>query len=168
MNGHQVVYPLSTLWSSWSIVGRGLPCEFYRVGIVLFFLCSVMQMKQIYSYTKILYHAHLVSISVTNVSYLLCFIYIASHINMHYCIIPYRNDITVTFQDENQKELGRDYFVSPQNQCTVSGYGNIKTITPRGGSRVFINASADLCGRHSGDVVEVSASATSGQVTDCF
>ena len=81
--------------------------------------------------------------------------------------LPYRNDITVTFQDENQKELGRDYFVSPQNQCTVSGYGNIKTITPRGGSRVFINASADLCGRHSGDVV-MTSSATSGQVTDCF
>ena len=84
-----------------------------------------------------------------------------------FCILPYRNDITVTFQDENQKELGRDYFVSPQNQCTVSGYGNIKTITPRGGSRVFINASADLCGRHSGDVV-MTSSATSGQVTDCF
>ncbi|KAL7497443.1 hypothetical protein ACHAWT_005626 [Skeletonema menzelii] len=77
------------------------------------------------------------------------------------------SDITVTFQDENSKELGRDYFVSPQNQCTVSGYGNIKTITPRGGSRVFINASADLCGRHGGDVV-VTSSATSGQVTDCF
>mmetsp|Transcript_11669 Transcript_11669/g.17872 ORF Transcript_11669/g.17872 Transcript_11669/m.17872 type:complete len:169 (+) Transcript_11669:39-545(+) len=77
------------------------------------------------------------------------------------------SDITVIFQDENHKELGRDYFLAPQNQCTVSGYGNIKTITPRGGSRVFINASADLCGRHGGDVV-TSSSATSGQVTDCF
>mmetsp|Transcript_18054 Transcript_18054/g.25617 ORF Transcript_18054/g.25617 Transcript_18054/m.25617 type:complete len:152 (-) Transcript_18054:219-674(-) len=77
------------------------------------------------------------------------------------------SDITVIFQDENQKELGSDYFLAPQNQCTVSGYGNIKTITPRGGSRVFINASADLCGKHSGDVVS-SGSVTSGQVTDCF
>ena len=122
-----------------------------------------------YAYKKIIqryFSAHHVSISVTNVSYLLSFIS-THHMHIHYCI-TIRNDITVTFQDENQKELGRDYFVSPQNQCTVSGYGNIKTITPRGGSRVFINASADLCGRHSGDVVEVSASATSGQVTDCF
>jgi hypothetical protein len=78
-----------------------------------------------------------------------------------------RSDTTVIFLDENNKELGRDYFVSPQNQCTVSGYGNIKTITPRGGSRVFIHASADLCGKLGGNVV-MTSSATSGQVTDCF
>ena len=100
---------------------------------------------------------------ITNVSYLYFIPVIPSHTHTKHN----RSDITVTFQDENSKELGRDYFVSPQNQCTVSGYGNIKTITPRGGSRVFINASADLCGRHGGDVV-VTSSATSGQVTDCF
>lgn len=43
-----------------------------------------------------------------------------------------RSDITVRFIDENNKELGRDYFIAPSGQCTVSGYGNIKTITPRG------------------------------------
>ena len=42
------------------------------------------------------------------------------------------SDITVRFIDESKKELGRDYFVAPLGQCTVSGYGNIKTITPRG------------------------------------
>ena len=47
------------------------------------------------------------------------------------CALSNRNDITVRFVDENSKELGRDYFVAPQGQCTVSGYGNIKTITPR-------------------------------------
>ncbi len=78
-----------------------------------------------------------------------------------------RSDITVIFLDENNKELGRDYFLAPQTQCTVSGYGNIKTITPRGGSRVFINASADLCGRQGGTIVTTSQ-VTSGQVTDCF
>jgi hypothetical protein len=70
--------------------------------------------------------------------------------------------------DENNKELGRDYFLAPQNQCTVSGYGNIKTITPRGGSRVFINASADLCGKLAGTNVFLNSQATTGQVTDCF
>ena len=72
------------------------------------------------------------------------------------------------FLDENSKELGRDYFLAPQNQCTVSGYGNIKTITPRGGSRVFINASADLCGKLAGTNVALTNQATTGQVTDCF
>ena len=47
-------------------------------------------------------------------------------------------------------------------------YGNIKTITPRGGSRVFINASADLCGKLAGGNIVVTSAATSGQVTDCF
>jgi hypothetical protein len=81
---------------------------------------------------------------------------------------PFRSDITVRFLDENSKELGRDYFLAPQNQCTVSGYGNIKTITPRGGSRVFINASADLCGKLAGGNVVSTSQATSGQVTDCY
>ena len=84
-----------------------------------------------------------------------------------FCLFLYRSDITVVFRDENNKELGRDYFLAPQNQCTVNGYGNIKTITPLGGSRVFINASADLCGRRNGGVV-MTSQVTSGQVTDCF
>lgn len=80
-----------------------------------------------------------------------------------------RNDITVRFIDENNKELGRDYFVAPNNgQCTVSGYGNIKTITPRGGNNVYLVASADLCGKMAGINIQSSQMAINGQVADCF
>mmetsp|Transcript_12508 Transcript_12508/g.27363 ORF Transcript_12508/g.27363 Transcript_12508/m.27363 type:complete len:180 (+) Transcript_12508:48-587(+) len=80
------------------------------------------------------------------------------------------SDVTVRFIDENNKELGRDYFVAPLGQCTVTGYGNIKTITPRGGNNVYMVASCDLCGGK----VNVGGSLMSvpmpinGQVTDCF
>ncbi|KAL7465202.1 hypothetical protein ACHAXS_005539 [Conticribra weissflogii] len=93
------------------------------------------------------------------------------------------NDITIRFIDENDKELGRDYFVTPPGQCTVTGYGNIKTITPRGGNQVFLVANCDLCGTSGvgsinrnavggfGTVVTTASSvpvAVAGQVTDCF
>ncbi|KAL9179958.1 hypothetical protein ACHAXT_007928 [Thalassiosira profunda] len=77
------------------------------------------------------------------------------------------SDITVRFVDENEKELGRDYFAAPSGQCTVSGYGNIKTITPRGGNSVFITASADLCGKTGGNIVSTQMP-INGAVTDCF
>ncbi len=80
----------------------------------------------------------------------------------------YRNDITVRFVDENNKELGRDYFVSPSGQCTVSGYGNIKTITPRGGNNVYLIATCDLCGKMAGGSLSSAQMPISGQVTDCF
>ena len=82
-----------------------------------------------------------------------------------------RSDVTVRFIDENNKELGRDYFVAPLGQCTVTGYGNIKTITPRGGNNVYMVASCDLCGRAGINGVNslISAQmAINGQVTDCF
>ncbi|KAL3783043.1 hypothetical protein ACHAWO_006618 [Cyclotella atomus] len=80
-----------------------------------------------------------------------------------------RSDVTVRFVDENNKELGRDYFVAPLGQCTVTGYGNIKTITPRGGNNVYMVASCDLCGKVNGPSSLTSAQmATNGQVTDCF
>ena len=118
-----------------------------------------------------------------------------------------RSDVTVRFIDENNKELGRDYFVAPLGQCkcpcdvlspyftfyllpnhianlpphiascllhisfsgTVTGYGNIKTITPRGGKNVYMVASCDLCGRGNGANSLTSVQmATNGQVTDCF
>jgi hypothetical protein len=79
-----------------------------------------------------------------------------------------RNDITVRFVDENNKELGRDYFVSPSGQCTVSGYGNIKTITPRGGNNVYLVATCDLCGKMVGGSLTSTQMPISGQVTDCF
>lgn len=73
------------------------------------------------------------------------------------------------FIDENNKELGRDYFVAPNSQCTVTGYGNIKTITPRGGNNVYMVASCDLCGKVNGASSLTSAQvAINGQVTDCF
>ena len=76
------------------------------------------------------------------------------------------------FIDENNKDLGRDYFVAPQapaGQCTVNGYGNIKTITPRGGNSVYMVASCDLCGKVTGPNSLTSAQmAINGQVTDCF
>jgi len=93
------------------------------------------------------------------------------------------NDITIRFIDENDKELGRDYFVTPPGQCTVTGYGNIKTITPRGGNQVFLVANCDLCGAGGvgsmnrnavggfGAVVTTASCvpvAVAGQVTDCF
>lgn len=78
------------------------------------------------------------------------------------------NDITVRFVDENNKELGRDYFVSPSGQCTVSGYGNIKTITPRGGNNVYLIATCDLCGKMAGGSLISAQMPISGQVTDCF
>ncbi|KAL3767016.1 hypothetical protein ACHAWU_004514 [Discostella pseudostelligera] len=78
------------------------------------------------------------------------------------------NDITVRFVDENNKELGRDYFVSPSGQCTVSGYGNIKTITPRGGNNVYLVATCDLCGKMVGGSLTSTQMPISGQVTDCF
>ncbi|KAL7507964.1 hypothetical protein ACHAXN_005058 [Cyclotella atomus] len=79
------------------------------------------------------------------------------------------SDVTVRFVDENNKELGRDYFVAPLGQCTVTGYGNIKTITPRGGNNVYMVASCDLCGKVNGPSSLTSAQmATNGQVTDCF
>ena len=77
------------------------------------------------------------------------------------------SDVTVRFVDENEKELGRDYFAAPSGQCTVSGYGNIKTITPRGGNSVFITASADLCGKTGGNIVSTQMP-ISGALTDCF
>lgn len=80
----------------------------------------------------------------------------------------YRSDITVRFIDENNKELGRDYFVSPGGQCTVSGYGNIKTITPRGGNNVYMVASCDLCGKMAGQNLVSTQMPINGQVTDCF
>ena len=79
-----------------------------------------------------------------------------------------RNDITVRFIDENNKELGRDYFVAPSGQCTVSGYGNIKTITPRGGNSAYMVATCDLCGRMTGTSLSSTQMSISGQVTDCF
>ncbi|KAL3799163.1 hypothetical protein HJC23_002291 [Cyclotella cryptica] len=81
------------------------------------------------------------------------------------------SDVTVRFIDENNKELGRDYFVAPLGQCTVTGYGNIKTITPRGGNNVYMVASCDLCGRAGTNGVNSLTSAQmaiNGQVTDCF
>ncbi|KAL7535012.1 hypothetical protein ACHAXR_006212 [Thalassiosira sp. AJA248-18] len=78
------------------------------------------------------------------------------------------NDITVRFIDENNKELGRDYFVAPSGQCTVSGYGNIKTITPRGGNSVFMVVSCDLCGKMAGGSLISNQMPINGQVTDCF
>jgi len=78
------------------------------------------------------------------------------------------NDITVRFIDENNKELGRDYFVAPSGQCTVAGYGNIKTITPRGGNSVYMVASCDLCGKMAGGSLVSSQMSINGQVTDCF
>mmetsp|Transcript_23580 Transcript_23580/g.38282 ORF Transcript_23580/g.38282 Transcript_23580/m.38282 type:complete len:159 (+) Transcript_23580:66-542(+) len=78
------------------------------------------------------------------------------------------SDITVRFIDENNKELGRDYFVAPLGQCTVSGYGNIKTITPRGGDNVYLVASCDLCGRMAGTGLISTQMPVNGQVTDCF
>lgn len=81
------------------------------------------------------------------------------------------SDVTVRFIDENHLELGRDYFVAPLGQCAVTGYGNIQTITPRGGNSVYSVAAVDLCGR---DGLMVGATAVSaptaiaGQVTDCF
>ena len=80
----------------------------------------------------------------------------------------YRSDITVRFIDENNKELGRDYFVSPGGQCTVNGYGNIKTITPRGGNNVYMVASCDLCGKMAGQNLVSTQMPINGQVTDCF
>ena len=80
----------------------------------------------------------------------------------------HRSDITVRFIDENNKELGRDYFVSPGGQCTVSGYGNIKTITPRGGNNVYMVASCDLCGKMAGQNLVSTQMPINGQVTDCF
>lgn len=79
-----------------------------------------------------------------------------------------RSDVTVRFIDENNKELGRDYFVAPSGQCTVSGYGNIKTITPRGGNNVYMVASCDLCGKMAGGNLESTQMPINGQVTDCF
>ncbi|KAL7525551.1 hypothetical protein ACHAWF_001419 [Thalassiosira exigua] len=78
------------------------------------------------------------------------------------------SDITVRFVDENEKELGRDYFVAPIGQCTVSGYGNIKTITPRGGNSVYMTASCDLCGKMAGGSLIGVQVPINGQVTDCF
>ena len=76
--------------------------------------------------------------------------------------------MTVRFIDENNKELGRDYFVAPLGQCTVTGYGNIKTITPRGGNNVYMVASCDLCGRAGVNSLISAQMAINGQVTDCF
>lgn len=84
------------------------------------------------------------------------------------------SDVTVRFLDENDKELGRDYFVSPLGQCTVTGYGNIKTITPRGGNNVFAVATCDLCARNgnpinsNGGIASSVKTTIAGQVTDCF
>lgn len=78
------------------------------------------------------------------------------------------NDITVRFVDEHNTELGRDYFIAPSGQCTVSGYGNIKTITPRGGNNVYMVASCDLCGKMAGVSLDSSQMPIYGQVTDCF
>jgi hypothetical protein len=80
----------------------------------------------------------------------------------------FRNDITVSFIDENNKDLGRDYFVAPSGQCTVSGYGNIKTITPRGGNSAYMVATCDLCGKMAGASLSSAQMPISGQVTDCF
>jgi len=41
------------------------------------------------------------------------------------------SDVTILFLDESNHELGRDYFAAPTGQCSVSGYGNVRTITPR-------------------------------------
>ena len=94
---------------------------------------------------------------------------------------PNRSDVTVHFIDENDKELGRDYFVAPFGQCTVTGYGNIKTITPRGGNNVYVVASCDLCWKNNGNAnigggvngagsgsLSSAPTPVAGQVTDCF
>jgi hypothetical protein len=93
----------------------------------------------------------------------------------HYFCTLYRNDLTVRFIDEKDKELGRDYFVAPSGQCTATGYGNIKTITPRGGNSVYMVATCDLCGggsssssRAGGGSLTSASMPINGQVTDCF
>jgi len=78
------------------------------------------------------------------------------------------SDVTVRFIDESNKDLGRDYFVAPSGQCTVSGYGNIKTITPLGGNNVYMVASCDLCGKRVGAKLASDQMPINGQVTDCF
>merc|ERR1719356_91235 len=79
-------------------------------------------------------------------------------------------DVTVSFRDEGNKELGRDYFRAPlQPWCTVSGYGNIKTITPSGGYMVFMVASADLCGDMAGlGNLNSNKVPITGELTECF
>ena len=62
-------------------------------------------------------------------------------------------------------------------QCTATGYGNIKTITPRGGNSVYMVATCDLCGggsssssssRAGGGSLTSASMPINGQVTDCF
>jgi hypothetical protein len=97
-----------------------------------------------------------------------CLMHLTSFIS-NYPQTTQRSDVTVRFIDENNKELGRDYFVAPLGQCTVTGYGNIKTITPRGGNSVYMVASCDLCGKINGVNSLTSVQmAINGQVTDCF
>lgn len=145
-----------------------LPCECSQIGVYLF-VRSV--------YRSVHAKMYLVDIfcSVSCRRRFICFS-LCSFTHSYIICLPIfiqlynRSDVTVRFIDENNKELGRDYFVAPLGQYTVTGYGNIKTITPRGGNNVYMVASCDLCGGK----VNVGGSLMSvpmpinGQVTDCF
>ncbi|EJK72518.1 hypothetical protein THAOC_05946 [Thalassiosira oceanica] len=77
------------------------------------------------------------------------------------------SDVTILFLDESNHELGRDYFAAPTGQCSVSGYGNVRTITPRGGNHVFMIASADLCGKQTTSISSNQVP-INGQVSECY
>ena len=133
-----------------------LPCEFGCVycDFVVVFVACLMNLRRFDD-------QHHLSSNSTHLSRITLF-------NIRWYHHIKRSDVTVRFIDENNKELGRDYFVAPLGQCTVTGYGNIKTITPRGGNNVYMVASCDLCGKNGGGSLTSAQMAVNGQVTDCF
>ena len=133
--------------------------------------CKFLSSKP--TYEKSIQYMILTRVNFKPLTIISCCVYI--FFSYYFCTL--RNDLTVRFIDEKDKELGRDYFLAPSGQCTATGYGNIKTITPRGGNSVYMVATCDLCGggsssssssRAGGGSLTSASMPINGQVTDCF